>query len=254
MVSPEFQRYMYDSYGKTYFLNTDWSAGSSSYDNAILYAGYYRDSETGLYHVRNRMYHPNLGRWMQRDPLGYVDGKNLYEYVRSRPMDLMDSNGMYGGFGGDDRLTCQRKRGCKDWVKREKKKRKRKNDWTKKLRKCPCSKAGVKKDSKFGELKNESKTHPGSDKCTRTSSFWGKPAQQCCYGKGDGQKGKLITNGPGAGTPDRHSHKGLGLLGHGTSDYFTYRNCILAFGEKKGTDLYNQARPPNNGNNCTKNP
>jgi len=32
-----------------------------------------------LYHVRHRSYHPTLGRWMQRDAIGYVDGMSLYE-------------------------------------------------------------------------------------------------------------------------------------------------------------------------------
>jgi hypothetical protein len=38
-------------------------------------------------------YHPTLGRWMQRDPLGYVDGANLYEYGTSSPTDKLDPMG-----------------------------------------------------------------------------------------------------------------------------------------------------------------
>ena len=39
-------------------------------------------------------YHPTLGRWMQRDPVGYVDGMGLYEYVRSNPAALLDWLGL----------------------------------------------------------------------------------------------------------------------------------------------------------------
>jgi len=103
------ERYMYDPYGQVTVLNgaagtdpdvtggvLEWSAdtGGSDYDNEVLYCGYRHDPQTGLYHVRNRYYHPTLGRWATRDPSGYRDGMNLYEYVRSSPMDYVDWNGM----------------------------------------------------------------------------------------------------------------------------------------------------------------
>jgi len=40
------------------------------------------------------MYHPTLGRWVQRDPSGYVDGMSLYEYVRSSPTMGLDHAGL----------------------------------------------------------------------------------------------------------------------------------------------------------------
>lgn len=33
--------------------------------------------------VRNRVLLMDLGRWSRRDPLGYVDGMSMYEYVRN---------------------------------------------------------------------------------------------------------------------------------------------------------------------------
>jgi uncharacterized protein RhaS with RHS repeats len=39
-------------------------------------------------------YSPTLGRWIQTDPAGYVDGPNLYEYVRSRPVSATDPLGL----------------------------------------------------------------------------------------------------------------------------------------------------------------
>jgi len=37
-----------------------------------------------MYHVRNRVYDAENGRWTRRDPLGYVDGMGLCEYCRSK--------------------------------------------------------------------------------------------------------------------------------------------------------------------------
>lgn len=45
---------------------------------------------------RARQYSPMHGRWLQRDPLIYVDGMNLYEYVASRPSTRSDPTGLYG--------------------------------------------------------------------------------------------------------------------------------------------------------------
>jgi hypothetical protein len=39
------------------------------------------------------MYHPGQGRFMQRDPDGYVDGMSSYQYVRSRPPADVDPKG-----------------------------------------------------------------------------------------------------------------------------------------------------------------
>jgi len=70
------ERYADDPYGAVTIYDATWSntRGTSRYGNTVLFAGYWRDSATGLYHVRNRTYHANLGRWVQRNPVGYVDG------------------------------------------------------------------------------------------------------------------------------------------------------------------------------------
>lgn len=41
-----------------------------------------------------RVYNPETGRWMQRDPAGYVDGSNQYEYVASNPTKYVDPTGL----------------------------------------------------------------------------------------------------------------------------------------------------------------
>jgi len=78
------ERYEYDPYGNVRIFKGYDSAeghedmtviGNSLVDNPILFAGYYFDNETGLYHVRHRMYSPTLQRWLQRDPI----------WIRPRP-------------------------------------------------------------------------------------------------------------------------------------------------------------------------
>lgn len=59
----------------------------SSVGNRKGYAGYEHDGVIHeLCHVRHRAYHADLGRFLQRDPAGYADGPNLYEYVAGNPV------------------------------------------------------------------------------------------------------------------------------------------------------------------------
>ena len=85
-----------------------YSAGGLVPDNPrFLYAGYVHDpiigtaasavpsaKGSGLYHVRNRVYNPELGRWTRRDPLGYIDGTNAAVYCISDPIGYLDPFGL----------------------------------------------------------------------------------------------------------------------------------------------------------------
>jgi RHS repeat-associated protein len=63
-------------------------------DNPIGWDGYVFDRESGLYTVRFRTYETGLGRWIERDPVGYVDGMTLFQYVRSAPSFSSDPFGL----------------------------------------------------------------------------------------------------------------------------------------------------------------
>lgn len=81
------------------FQALGWGAMSSSLTaNRRGYAGYEYDPvlETAgrhLYHIRRRAYDAGAGRWMRRDPMGYIDGLGLYRYCKNRPHRLNDPSG-----------------------------------------------------------------------------------------------------------------------------------------------------------------
>jgi RHS repeat-associated protein len=89
------ERYAYDPYGKPSVLAPDFSPrGSSLFGWVYLHQGGRFDTTTGLFNFRHRDYSPTLGRWMETDPLGYVDGANRYAYARSDPLMNEDPAGL----------------------------------------------------------------------------------------------------------------------------------------------------------------
>ncbi|HYD00989.1 MAG TPA: RHS repeat-associated core domain-containing protein [Phycisphaerales bacterium] len=58
------------------------------------FCGYAWQPGSAVYLVRHRVYDPQLGRWLQRDPAGYVDGMSLYQYGRGGPGNGSDPSGL----------------------------------------------------------------------------------------------------------------------------------------------------------------
>jgi RHS repeat-associated protein len=58
------------------------------------------DTSLGLYYYRARYYSPELGRFLQEDPLGFIDGTNSFGYVSNNPLIYTDPTGLFGIIGG----------------------------------------------------------------------------------------------------------------------------------------------------------
>jgi RHS repeat-associated protein len=58
------------------------------------YTGRRWDPDLGLYYYRARWYDPQLGTFLQTDPIGSLDYVNLYSYVGLEPGNATDPTGM----------------------------------------------------------------------------------------------------------------------------------------------------------------
>lgn len=87
--------YEYDAFGEVTVYDPSYSPlPATAVGNPYVYTGRRLDPETGLYYYRARYYDPVHGRFLQRDPLGYVDGLNLYAYVENNPVNRVDPSGL----------------------------------------------------------------------------------------------------------------------------------------------------------------
>jgi type VI secretion system secreted protein VgrG len=93
---------MYDQDGEIV-----WAADFSAYgltarslaqevDNPIRFPGQYHDQESGLHYNRFRYYDPQVGRYINQDPIGLAGGMNSYAYVDGNPGGMLDSTGLAG--------------------------------------------------------------------------------------------------------------------------------------------------------------
>ncbi len=83
--------YEYDVYGRV-------GASVPAHPNRIMFTGREYDKETGLYYYRARYYNPQIGRFLQTDPIGYGDGMNWYAYCGNSPIGRTDPTGRWAWY------------------------------------------------------------------------------------------------------------------------------------------------------------
>ena len=83
------QRLDYDEYGR---VTSNTNPGFQPFG----YAGGLQDNATGLVRFGARDYEASAGRFVAKDPLGFVSGdQNLYRYVTNDPLNLNDPQGKF---------------------------------------------------------------------------------------------------------------------------------------------------------------
>ncbi len=82
-----------ESYSYTAFGETTVTL-NGNLDNPYRFTGRRWDDETDLYYYRARMYNPEIGRFLQPDPIGYEGGLNLYTYCGNNPVVYLDPYGL----------------------------------------------------------------------------------------------------------------------------------------------------------------
>jgi RHS repeat-associated protein len=62
--------------------------------NPFRWSTKYQDDESDFVYYGYRFYNPSTGRWLNRDPLGELGGKNLYAFCINSPIDTIDPDGL----------------------------------------------------------------------------------------------------------------------------------------------------------------
>jgi RHS repeat-associated protein len=97
------EAYDTDAYGNTLVYSAGGGTGGAWFSDAdttsvqpaceTIFTGREYDPETQIYFYRARYYHPMLGRFIGRDPIGYRGSANLYTYARGATLTLVDPSG-----------------------------------------------------------------------------------------------------------------------------------------------------------------
>lgn len=79
-------RYDYDAYGRR-------TVGASLVDADFGFTGHLLHQPSGMYLAMYRVYNPEIGTWITRDPIVEGIGLNLYLYTLNNPINYLDPDG-----------------------------------------------------------------------------------------------------------------------------------------------------------------
>jgi RHS repeat-associated protein len=237
--------YEYSPFGETIV-----ATGELAKDNPFRFSSKYTDDETSLVYYGYRYYSPSLGRWISLDPASEKGGLNLYGFVWNSPMRIYDPLGLAPQICGIDEngmpIYCDDPDPCWGHCPPPPPD----GNWYDDLPDCPCSiplgDNGCPDSSGAGQDWTAPK-RTGHEGGTWEIRSGGQgllaPGQQCVYDSA----GKLINQGPAAGTPDRVSPDNLvDKVAHIICDCWQYKVF--------GNEYDHQTHPPNQGRDGAGNP
>jgi RHS repeat-associated protein len=219
--------YEYDPYGKTVK-----SAGSLADVNPYRFSTKYFDSETDLYYYGIRYYSPELGRWLNRDPIEEQGGLNLYGFVQNDPADFFDIYGLWLG-------PVHRSLTSEAWrkIKQPKSMREKGRDFGQRIKNM-LVRSNVKVDS--GDTFDQLEWHfnrsidddMSADKIRDNIEFW-----KIEYSENLKEKQKEIEGYISNPTPIncKNALKTIGMLSHAWQDYYAHAIAMDSDGRSKDT-------------------
>jgi RHS repeat-associated protein len=83
----------YEPFGEA-AVDEDPDSNLQPYNLNVRFPGQYFDAESGLNYNYFRDYNPEIGRYLETDPIGLTGGVNTYSYSEQNPIMLSDPNGL----------------------------------------------------------------------------------------------------------------------------------------------------------------